>query len=56
MVKITNFVGFFPLAAASTRSYFGTADYSNNFGRPGFNATFDYVVVGSGPAGLAMAA
>jgi choline dehydrogenase len=28
---------------------------SNSFGRPGYNATFDYVVVGGGTAGLAIA-
>lgn len=34
---------------------FGTASYSNHFGRPGVNASFDYVVVGGGTAGLAIA-
>jgi choline dehydrogenase len=29
--------------------------YSNSFGLPGQNATFDYVVVGGGTAGLAVA-
>lgn len=29
--------------------------FSNNFGRAGSNATFDYVVVGGGTAGLAVA-
>jgi choline dehydrogenase len=29
--------------------------YSNSFGRLGYNATFDYIVVGGGTAGLAIA-
>ena len=29
--------------------------YGNNFGIPGRNATFDYVIVGGGTAGLALA-
>lgn len=30
--------------------------YSNSFGVPGLNATYDYVVVGGGTAGLTIAA
>ena len=30
--------------------------YSNSFGVPGINATYDYVVIGGGTAGLTIAA
>lgn len=36
--------------------YRGGPIWGNNFGIPGQNATYDYVVVGGGTAGLALAA
>ncbi|CZS97194.1 related to choline dehydrogenase [Rhynchosporium agropyri] len=44
----------FLLAQLSSAFSYGTA-YSNNFGVPGINATYDYVIVGGGTAGLALA-
>ncbi|GAB7355471.1 hypothetical protein MBLNU459_g5970t3 [Dothideomycetes sp. NU459] len=44
-----------PSGSAVRASKFGTAAYSNRFGLAGINATFDYVVVGGGTAGLAIA-
>ncbi|CZT53266.1 related to choline dehydrogenase [Rhynchosporium secalis] len=46
-------LAFLPAQLSSAFSY-GTA-YSNNFGVPGINATYDYVIVGGGTAGLALA-
>ncbi len=43
-------------AALSAAYYRGGPIYGNNFGIPGRNATFDYVIVGGGTAGLALAA
>lgn len=42
---------FYPLGLAS-----GLDLFSNSFGVPGINATYDYVVVGGGTAGLTIAA
>lgn len=42
--------------AATAETALATALYSNSFGVPGVNATFDYVVVGGGTAGLTIAA
>jgi choline dehydrogenase len=42
--------------AASVKSAVATALYSNSFGVPGENATYDYVVIGGGTAGLTIAA
>ncbi|CZT01157.1 hypothetical protein WAI453_009572 [Rhynchosporium graminicola] len=39
----------------ATASMFGSAIYSNNFGRPGVNANYDYVIIGGGTAGLTLA-
>ncbi|CZT10004.1 related to choline dehydrogenase [Rhynchosporium agropyri] len=36
-------------------SMFGSAIYSNSFGRPGVNATYDYVIIGGETAGLTLA-
>lgn len=41
-----------PVASAFN---FGSITYSNHFGLLGTNASFDYVVVGSGPGGMTMA-
>ncbi|XMA19757.1 hypothetical protein WAI453_012548 [Rhynchosporium graminicola] len=46
-------LAFLPAQLSSAFSY-GTA-YSNNFGVPGINAIYDYVIVGGGTAGLALA-
>jgi choline dehydrogenase len=43
-------LGTFTLATAQPQ-----LQYSNSFGLPGQNATYDYVVVGGGTAGLAVA-
>ena len=42
--------------AASVKTAVATALYSNSFGVPGENATYDYVVIGGGTAGLTIAA
>lgn len=42
-----------PVASAFN---FGSITYSNHFGLLGTNASFDYVVVGSGPGGMTVAA
>jgi ribulose 1,5-bisphosphate synthetase/thiazole synthase len=42
--------------AAAAETTLATALYSNSFGVPGINATYDYVVVGGGTAGLTIAA
>lgn len=42
---------FYALGLASGLDFF-----SNSFGVPGINATYDYVVVGGGTAGLTIAA
>lgn len=34
----------------------GSGLYSNSFGVPGVNATYDYVIIGGGTAGLTIAA
>ncbi|KAJ9611690.1 hypothetical protein H2200_004874 [Cladophialophora chaetospira] len=44
------------LITLSTAYYRGGPNFGNNFGVPGRNATFDYVIVGGGTAGLALAA
>ncbi|KAE9975956.1 hypothetical protein EG328_002882 [Venturia inaequalis] len=44
------------LVGVSSAWRFGSPLYSNNFGEYNVNATFDYVVVGGGTAGLAIAA
>lgn len=44
-----------PLFAQVKAYYRGGPIYGNNFGIPGQNATYDYVVVGGGAAGLALA-
>ncbi|EXJ54400.1 hypothetical protein A1O7_09739 [Cladophialophora yegresii CBS 114405] len=44
------------LISVSTAYYRGGPVVGNNFGVPGRNATFDYVIVGGGTAGLALAA
>lgn len=41
---------------ATAQAYFQAGPiYGNNFGIPGQNATYDYIVVGGGTAGLALA-
>ena len=47
---------FLSLISLSTAYYRGGPSFGNNFGIPGRNATFDYVIVGGGTAGLALAA
>ena len=42
--------------AATVKTAVATALYSNSFGVPGINATYDYVVIGGGTAGLTIAA
>lgn len=42
--------------AATVKTAIATALYSNSFGVPGTNATYDYVVIGGGTAGLTIAA
>jgi choline dehydrogenase-like flavoprotein len=44
------------LLAATAKSALATALYSNSFGVPGIKATYDYVVIGGGTAGLTIAA
>lgn len=44
------------LLAAGVKTAVATALYSNSFGVPGVNGTFDYVVIGGGTAGLTIAA
>ena len=44
------------LASLSAAYYRGGPIFGNDFGIPGRNATFDYVIVGGGTAGLALAA
>ena len=41
---------------ATIKTAIATALYSNSFGVPGIHATYDYVVVGGGTAGLTIAA
>ncbi len=47
---------FFSCISLSTAYYRGGPPFGNNFGIPGRNASFDYVIVGGGTAGLALAA
>ena len=47
---------FLSCISLSTAYYRGGYPVGNNFGIPGRNATFDYVIVGGGTAGLALAA
>jgi choline dehydrogenase len=42
--------------AAVAKAAIASTLYSNSFGVPGLNATYDYVVIGGGTAGLAIAA
>jgi choline dehydrogenase len=42
--------------AATVKTALATALYSNSFGVPGINATYDYVVIGGGTAGPTIAA
>lgn len=42
--------------ASTVKTALATALYSNSFGVPGVNGTFDYVVIGGGTAGLTLAA
>lgn len=42
--------------AASVKTALATGLYSNSFGVPGVNTTYDYVVIGGGTAGLTIAA
>lgn len=44
------------ISALLGRTALGAALYSNSFGVPGTNASYDYVVVGGGTAGLTIAA
>ncbi|CZT17672.1 related to choline dehydrogenase and related flavoproteins [Ramularia collo-cygni] len=52
MISLPLFSLVLPLASAFN---FGSIAYSNHFGLLGTNASFDYVVVGSGPGGMTMA-
>jgi choline dehydrogenase-like flavoprotein len=40
----------------SVKSALAATLYSNSFGVPGLNATYDYIVIGGGTAGLTIAA
>jgi choline dehydrogenase len=42
--------------AATVKTALAGALYSNSFGVPGTNATYDYVVIGGGTAGLTISA
>lgn len=42
--------------AATVKAALATPLYSNSFGVPGVNATYDYIVIGGGTAGLTIAA
>ena len=42
--------------AATVKTALASALYGNSFGVPGTNATYDYVVIGGGTAGLTIAA
>ena len=44
------------LLSVVTDSALASALYSNSFGVPGLNATYDYVVIGGGTGGLTIAA
>lgn len=44
------------ISASLVEIAFGIALYSNSFGVPGTNTSYDYVVVGGGTAGLTIAA
>lgn len=44
------------ILAATVKAALATPLYSNSFGVPGVNATYDYVVIGGGTAGLTIAA
>ena len=44
------------LLAATVKTVLASALYSNSFGVPGINATFDYVVIGGGTTGLTIVA
>ena len=47
---------FFALQVRSAPLFGGqTIIFSNHFGLPGENATYDYVIIGGGTAGLALA-
>lgn len=50
-IRLTTAVAISWLAAISSAQQL----FSNNFGRAGANATFDYIVVGGGTGGLAIA-
>lgn len=44
------------ILASTLKAALATTLYSNSFGVPGINATYDYVVIGGGTAGLTIAA
>jgi choline dehydrogenase len=44
------------IVALAVKTALATGLYSNSFGVPGVNATYDYVVIGGGTAGLTLAA
>jgi choline dehydrogenase len=47
---------FLSIASFATAYYRGGPIYGNNFGVPGRNQSYDYVIIGGGTAGLALAA
>lgn len=56
MNRIHSSLTFLTLIVSVVQAYYrGGPIYGNNFGVPGRNATYDYIVVGGGTAGLAMA-
>jgi len=57
MFGVVKIVGVFFALQARAASLFGgqTILFSNHFGTPGENATYDYVIIGGGTAGLTLA-
>ena len=57
MFGVIKIVGIFFALRARAAPLFGsqTIVFSNHFGIPGENATFDYVIIGGGTAGLTLA-
>lgn len=55
LISFLVFIKIIPFTTAYYETLVGTSLLGSHFGVPGFNETFDYVVVGGGTAGLAIA-